>query len=185
MDNSEFQAHAQQVEKMVQRVNALPNDHARAAALALLQAVMDLHGAALSRITELLSETEAHRDSLSKLAADPLLCGLLVLYGIHPVPLEERVARAIEKLRPRLQKQGGEVELLGISDTTVRVKIQTQAHGLAASPEKIRNAVEQAVLETAPEVVSLEVEGIAPSGFVPLNQIQSATKEKAYEESTA
>lgn len=185
MDNSEFQAHTRRVEKMVERANALPDGQARATAIELLQAVMDLHGAAMSRTVELLSESESHRASLAKLAADPLVCGLFVLYGIHPVTLEERVTRAIEKLRPHLQKQGGDVQLLGISDATVRARIQTQAHGLAALPEKMRNAVEQAVLEAAPEVVSLIVEGVTPSGFVPLNRIQTATKEKTYEESTA
>jgi len=185
MDNSEFQAQTQRVEKMVQRVDALPDNQARATALELLQSVMDLHGAAMSRIVELLSEGEAHHASLAKLAADPLMCGLFVLYGIHPWTLEERITGAFEKLRPQLQKEGGDVQLLGISDATVRAKIQTRAHALAGSPEKMRNAVEQAVLEAAPEVVRVIVEGVAPAGFVPLDQIQTATKEKAYEESTA
>lgn len=185
MDNNEFQAHTQQVERLVQRANALPDENARATALELLQAVMDLHGAALSRIVELLSGSDAHRVSLSKLATDPLICGLLVLYGIHPVPLEQRVTNAIEKLRAELQKQGTSVEVLAIDEDGVRVKVQNRTHGLAASPEKIRQTVEQAILEAAPEIAHLTIEGIAPSGFVPLDQIQTVTKEKSYEESTA
>jgi len=185
MDNNEFQAHTEQVEKLLQRANALTDENARATALELLQAVMDLHAPAMSRIVELLSGSEADRASLSKLATDPLICGLLVLYGIHPTPLEQRVADAIEKLRPGLQKQGAGVEVLRIGDDGIRVKVETRAHGLAASPEKIRQALEQAILEVAPEVAHLTIEGVAPSGFVPLNQIQTVTKEKAYEESTA
>jgi NifU-like domain len=185
MDNNEFQAHTQQVEKLVRRVNELPDKNARATALELLRSVMDFHGATLSRIVELLSESETHRASLSKLATDPLICGLLVLYGIHPLPLEQRVAEAIEKLRVQLQKQGAGVELLVIGDDGIRVKVQTSAHGLAASPGKIRQAVEQAILGAAPEVTHLSIEGVAPTGFVPLDQIQTVSKEKAYEESTA
>ena len=185
MDNNEFQAHTRRVEKLVQRVTELPDENARASALELLRSVMDFHGATLSRMVELLSESETHRASLSKLATDPLICGLLVLYGIHPLPLEQRVAQAIEKLRVQLQKQGGGVELLAIGDEGIRVKVQTSAPGLAASPEKVRRAVEQAILEAAPEVSQVGIEGMAPSGFVPLGQIQTATKEKAYEESTA
>lgn len=185
MDNNEFKAHSQQIEKLVRRANALPNENARATALELLQAVMDLHGAALSRIVELLSGSEAHRASLAKLAMDPLICGLLVLYGIHPATLEQRVTEAIEKLRPQLQKQGASVELLAISDDGVRVRVQSRTHGPAASPEKIRQIVDQGILEAAPEIAHLAIEGIAPSGFVPLDQIQTVTKEKSYEESTA
>jgi Fe-S cluster biogenesis protein NfuA len=173
------------VERLLQRVNALADENARATALDLLQAVMDLHGAAMSRIVELLSGGEAHRASLSNLATDPLICGLLVLYGIHPLALSERVGQAIDKLRPQLQKHGASVELLEISDDAVRLKVQTGAHGLAASLEKIRQAVEQSVLEAAPEVTHVSIEGIAPSGFVPLHQIQTVTKEKTYEESAA
>lgn len=185
MDNNEFQAHTQKVEKLVQRVNELPDENARATALELLRSVMDFHGAALSRVVELLSTSASHRPSLAELTTDPLICGLLVLYGIHPVPLEQRVSEAIEKLRPQLQKQGAEVELVGIFDDSIRVRAETRPHGLASSPEKIRQVVEQAILEAAPELAHVTIEGIAPPGFVPLNQIQAVTKEKAYEESTA
>ncbi len=185
MDNNDFQAHTQQVERLVQRVNALADERARATALELLQAVMDLHGAAMSRVVELLSGSEAYRASLSKLATDPLVCGVLVLYGVHPLALPERIAQAIDKLRPQFDKHGASVELLEVADGAVRVKVQTRAHGLAASPERIRQAVEQCVLEAAPEVTRVSIEGLAPSGFVPLNQLQTVTKEKAYEESPA
>jgi Fe-S cluster biogenesis protein NfuA len=185
MDNNEFQAHTRQVEKLVQRVNELPDENARTTALELLRSVMDFHGAALSRIVELLSDNETDRVSLSKLATDPLICGLLVLYGIHPTPLEQRVTQAVGKLRVQLQKQGTDLDLLGIGEDSVRVKVQSRAHGLAASPEKIRHTVEQAILEVAPEVIQVTVEGMAPSGFVPLNQIQTVTKEESYEKSTA
>jgi Fe-S cluster biogenesis protein NfuA len=183
MDNNDFQARTQQVERLLQRVNALADENARATALELLQAVMDLHGAAMSRIVELLSGSEAYRAPLLRLATDPLVCGLLVLYGIHPMALSERMAQAIDKLRPQLQKHGASVELLEIADDAVRVKVQTRAPGLAAALEKITQAVEQSILEAAPEVTRVSIEGVAPSGFVPLNQLQTVTKEKAYEES--
>jgi hypothetical protein len=184
MDDNEFQTLTQQVARLVQRANALPDDTARATALELLQAVMDFHGATLSRIVKLLSGSEAHRASLSKLATDPLICGLLVLYGIHPVSLEQRVADAIEKLRLQLQKQGAEVELLAIGEDGIRVKV-SRPHALAASPVQIRQTVEQAILEAAPEIAHLTIEGITSAAFVPVDQIQTVTKEKAYEESTA
>ncbi len=105
---------------------ALRDEEARTTALELLQSMMDLHGAVISRIVEVLNSSEAGRASLAKLGCDPLVCGLLVLYGVHPVALEDRVARAVESVRPQLRKHGGSAELIAIADDVVRVKIQSR-----------------------------------------------------------
>ena len=187
MNSGEFQAHTEQIERLVQRVSDLADDGARSTALELLQSLMDLHGAVMSRVVEVLTESgESGRNALAKLGSDPLVCGLLVLYGIHPVSLEDRVARAIEKVSPQLRKQSGTVELLGISEAVVRVKIQSSANGCGSNPDALKLTVEQAILEAAPDVVQVLVEGAPSSSFVPLNMIQPAAKEeKKYEESAA
>lgn len=184
--HSEFQAHTEHLEQLVERVSALADEEARTTALELLQAAMDFHGAVVSRIVELLGSSEAGRTALAKLGSDPLVCGLLVLYGAHPVALEERVARAVESLGPQLRKLSGSVELTGIADAVVRVKIQSSGHGCGSSPEKLKAIVEQAILEAAPEVVEVLVAGLPSNDFVPLNLIQpAAKKEDRYEESAA
>jgi Fe-S cluster biogenesis protein NfuA len=186
--NREFQSHAERIERSVARVSALTDEDARNTALELLQSLMDLHGAVVARIVEVLDSGETGRASLSKLGSDPLVCGLLVLYGVHPVSLEDRVARAIESVRPQLYKNGGSVELLGIAEAVVRVKIQSSGHGCGSTPEKLKATVEQAILEAAPEVIEIVAEGVPSSsvGFVPLNLIQPAMKEENdYEESAA
>jgi Fe-S cluster biogenesis protein NfuA len=189
MNPGEFQAHTEKIEQLVERVNALTDAEARATALELLQSLMDLHGAGLARILELANDSgDRGRKMLDKIGADPLVGGLLVLYGIHPVDFTTRVRNAIEAVQPVLRKKGASVDLLGIDDTTVRVKIDASGHGCGNSPEAIEQAVEQAILEAAPEVTQIIAEGLstANAGFVPLNQIQPATKEeKTYEESAA
>lgn len=187
MNQSEFLAHTEQIEQLVQRVNELPNQDARTIALELLQSLMDLHAAAFDRIVEVLSEGgESGRNSLSKLSNDPLISGLMVLYGVHPASLEERVDRAIEKVRRRLQKQVASVELVGIAGGAVRVSVRKSGQGCGSSTDALRLAVEQAILEAAPEVVQVVVEDIVPSAFIPANMIQPVTKEEqSYEESKA
>ena len=202
----EFQAHTEKIEQLVQRVNALTDDDARALALELLQSLMDLHGAALNRIVELANDSgERGRKLLDKLGADPLVCGLLVLYGVHPLDFPTRIQRGIEAAQSAVRKKGGSVELLGIGDNTVRVKIEASGHGCGSSPDAIEQAIEQAILEAAPDVVEIVAEGApAKSGFVPLAQVQPSSdpqpapssndethpappkqEEKAYEESAA
>lgn len=189
MNDAEFQQHAEKIEQLVQRITAISDEDGRASALELMQSLMDLHGTGLTRIVEVLSESgEAGRSSLAKLGSDPLVCGLLVLYGVHPVPVNDRVAGAIEKVAPQLRKQNGKVELLDVKDGVVRVAIQTSGDGCHSSPEALKRTVEQAIREAAPEIVEVLAEGVTQSstGFVPLNMIQSASsEEKKYEESTA
>jgi len=189
MNNNEFQAQTEHINRQVQRVSEIQNEDARAAALELLQSVMDLHGAMISRVVEVLSESgEAGRNSLAKLAGDPLICGLLVLYGVHPVPLEQRVIGAVEKANQQLRKQGGSVTLAGIAEGLVQVKIEGSGHGCGSSGDAFKHTVEQAILEAAPDVIEVIVDGVpaAAQGFVPVNMIQPATKEeKRYEESAA
>ncbi|HYG97762.1 MAG TPA: NifU family protein [Terriglobales bacterium] len=188
MNNGEFQAHTERIDQLVQRVTETLDGEARDTALELLQAVMDLHGSVVSRIVELLQASESGRASLAKLGSDPMVCGLLVLYGVHPVSIEERVARAVEQVRPKLKKQSGNVELLRVSEGVVRVRIEASGHGCGNSPDSLKQTVEQAILEAAPEVVEIVAEGMtaAASGFVSLDTLQPARKEESrYEESAA
>lgn len=187
MDNTEFQEHTLQIEQLVERVNQLKDATARSTSLELLQSLMDLHGAALARLVEVLSSSgDAGRSSLTKLGSDPLLCGLMVLYGVHPLTLEERVARAIEKIGPHLRKQNGSAELISINENVVRLKIENSGHGCGSSSEGLKDAVKQAILEAAPEVVEIVFEGVSPApSFVPISMIQPVAQEETYEESAA
>jgi Fe-S cluster biogenesis protein NfuA len=189
MNSNEFQAHTEQIERLVEQVSSLADSEARSLALGLVQALMDLHGAGLSRMVELLGDSgETGRKSLIKLGADPVVCGLMVLYGIHPVEFRDRVNTAIEEVRPHVQKQGGKVELLEVSDGVVRVSISSSSNGCHSSPDALKQLVEQAIREAAPEVIEVVADGVASSNsaFLPVNMIQPAMKEeKSYEKSPA
>ena len=109
-----------------------------------------------------------------------------MLYGLHPVALEDRVKQAIEKMRPQLTKQGGGVELIGVLENAVRVKIHSSGHGCGSAPDKLQATVEQAILEAAPDVLEIIADVPEKSAFIPITMIQPAsTEEKKYEESTA
>jgi hypothetical protein len=184
MSNNQFQSYTKKVDELVQRVTTLPDSEARRAALELLQSVMDLHGAGLARMVEVLSTGDAGRASLAKLGEDPLICGLLVLYGVHPAALEDRVKRALGNIRPQLHKLGASVELVVVGEGVVRLKVEGQVQGF--SSEKLKTAVEQVVLEAAPEISDIVFEGLISPNFIPVQMIQPAlNEEKSYEESAA
>jgi Fe-S cluster biogenesis protein NfuA len=185
MNNGEFQERTERIEQLIQRVNELQDENSRATVLELLESLMDLNGAVTARVVELLLDSgEAGRNLLGKLGSDPLICGSLVLYGLHPLSLEERVAGAIERFQPQLRKLGGgEINVIHIAETEVRVKVHgTTGNGSASA---LKQKVEQALREAAPEVSQIVIDGFSSADFVPLHMIHPAQQEKRYEESAA
>ena len=167
----------EQIEELVQRIEDLPDPNARSSALALVQALMDFHGEALDRLMEVVaSHGEPGYSIFNKFSADELVSNLLLLYGLHPLPLEERVAQALEKVRPHLDSHGGNVELLSITDGVVRLRLEGTCRGCPSSAETLKLAIESAIYAAAPDVVSIEAEGAlteTPKGLV---QIAAAAK---------
>jgi Fe-S cluster biogenesis protein NfuA len=167
----------EQIEELVQRIEDLPDPNARSSALALVQALMDFHGEALDRLMEIVaSQGEQGYLIFSKFSTDELVSNLLLLYSLHPLPLEERVGQALEKVRPHLDSHGGNVELLSITDGVVRLRLEGTCRGCPSSAETLKLAIESAIYAAAPDVVSIEAEGAlteTPKGLV---QIAAAAK---------
>ena len=52
-----------------------------------------------------------------------VLGGLLLLHGLHPLGVEERVLQALEDVRPYLRSHGGNVELVEVSEGVARLRL--------------------------------------------------------------
>ena len=67
--------------------------------------------------------------------------------------IKERVLKALEKVRPYLQSDGGDISLIEITDDyTVRVKLQGACHGCPFSIQTLKAGVEQALIQEVPEI---------------------------------
>ncbi|HEX5733021.1 MAG TPA: NifU family protein [Blastocatellia bacterium] len=160
MEEKEFQQRIQRIDALVRKVETLADAEARATALELFQTIMDLHGAGLERMMEIVFDgTEAGGELIDKFARDDLVASLLLLYGLHPLDLEERVIEALEQVRPSLRSHGATVELLGVRDGVVRVRIEKSSNGCGSSAQGLKQAVEEAIYGKAPDIAGLEVEG--------------------------
>lgn len=133
---------------------------ARERAEELVRIVTDLYGAGIERFMEILYENGRLDDELLEaLAADELVAGLMIVHGLHPFGVEERVERALENVRPYLGSHGGDVELLSVTeDGTVRLRLLGSCDGCPSSSVTLKLAVEGAIEEAAPEIVAIEVE---------------------------
>ncbi len=71
--------------------------------------------------------------------------------------LTERVARALSSLRPYLEADGGDIELVEVTDElAVRVKLHGSCVDCSMIHMTMKGGVEQAVKAAAPEVTSVE-----------------------------
>jgi Fe-S cluster biogenesis protein NfuA/nitrite reductase/ring-hydroxylating ferredoxin subunit len=144
------------VEGLLEAVEALPDPAARDTALTAIQALLDLYGEGLARIADQVGSLQA-----TVLAGDELVSHLLLVHGLHPVPVEERVREGLDEVRPYLDSHGGDVELVEVRDGVVRLRMQGSCEGCPASAMTLKSAIEDAVLKAAPDVEAVEAEGLS------------------------
>ncbi len=71
--------------------------------------------------------------------------------------LRDKVEAALEKIRPALMRDGGNVELVDVSeDGVVKVKLQGACGGCPMSQMTLKMGIEKVVKEAVPEVKSVE-----------------------------
>ena len=147
---------AERIEELVLRVGRISDLESREAARQLMAAILELHGAGLARIVEITSGAGEPGQALIRgLANDNLVGALLLLHNLHPDDVNTRVRRALGKWR-------GSAELAGEFEGVIRIRLSASGCGM-------KEAVEAAVREAAPDALEIVVEeGFAAEGFVPL-----------------
>jgi Fe-S cluster biogenesis protein NfuA len=164
MDDREFQGRLQRIETLIQEIEHFPDPDARAGTRELLQAVLDLHGAGLERLLQQVRAAPSGTAAIDELGRDPLVGGLLLLHGLHPLDLETRVRQALDQVRPALRTHGGSVELLSVADGVVRLRLMGNCHGCPSSAVTLQSTIEEAICARAPDVTGIEVEQEAGNG---------------------
>lgn len=66
--------------------------------------------------------------------------------------MKERVAEVIEQIRPMLQRDGGDIELLDVIDGVVKVKLTGACGSCPMSTMTLKMGVESALKKEIPEV---------------------------------
>jgi Fe-S cluster biogenesis protein NfuA/nitrite reductase/ring-hydroxylating ferredoxin subunit len=155
---------------------------ARQRAEELVRLVADLYGAGLERVLEIVHEGGGLGDEvLDALADDDLVASLLIVHGLHPYGVEQRVEQALERVRPYLGSHGGDVELVQVTqEGTVRLRLLGTCDGCPSSSVTLKLAVEGAIGAAAPEVAAIEVEaGAADPGspVIPVDALMSHVRE--------
>jgi Fe-S cluster biogenesis protein NfuA len=70
--------------------------------------------------------------------------------------MKELVQKAIEKIRPNLQADGGDVELVDVGDDgVVKVKLVGACHGCPMAQMTLKNGIEKFLKQEVPAVNSV------------------------------
>lgn len=152
-----FQARLSRIETLINEIQATVNPAARASVEELVQTLLELHGVGLERMMDIIWESGAVGEKLihERLPDDKLVSSLLLLHGLHPLNLEDRVQQALAKVRPYLQSHGGNVEIVSILDGVVRLRLRGSCESCPASAMTLKYAVEDAIYEVAPDVTAV------------------------------
>lgn len=159
LSDNDVRSRVAKIDSLLERIENIPEPASRDAALAAVQGLIDLYGEGLSRIvrhTSAICDDGTIVKIANAFAEDDLLSHLLLLHGLHPDDLHERVEQALERVRPYLASHGGNVELVAVDDGVARVKLTGSCHGCAASELTLRAMVDDAVLAAAPELKRVE-----------------------------
>jgi len=71
--------------------------------------------------------------------------------------LKEDVEKALDEVRPMLQRDGGDVELVGVNDEgVVLVKLRGACSGCPSSTITLRQGIERTLKERVPGVTAVQ-----------------------------
>lgn len=178
-----FGQRIERIETLLHQLRAAGDPAVQASAEELVEILLDLHGAGLERMLDIVWEAGEAGERIihEALPEDDLVSSLLVLHGLHPMPLGARVQQALETVRPYMHSHGGDVEVLDIRDGVVRLRLEGSCESCQASTVTLKYAVEDAIYEAAPEIVDVEAVGLpddeadeaGDGSFIPLEQVST------------
>jgi Fe-S cluster biogenesis protein NfuA len=148
------------IEALVTKLGSHADPRTKAEVDELVRLLVELYGAGLHRMLTIIDETSPGATELfARFLGDDLVASLLVLHDLHPLDLTTRVQAALERVRTSLDgvARGAEVELAGIEEDVVRLRVVAPSHGCGSPGAALKEAVQAELWRAVPEV-SVEVE---------------------------
>jgi Fe-S cluster biogenesis protein NfuA len=169
---NQLQQLSAQIEDLVRKVEAISDPAVKANATALIQSLLDVHARAFERVVEIvLQQKDLGLTVLNHFAADELIGSLLLLYRLHPDALDVRLNKAIAAVRKAAALQGADVELIGVEEQVVRIRLSGAVHGCTST--QLQKLIEDAIYEAVPEISAVRVENaMLVRNSEPLVQLQ-------------
>ena len=121
---------------------------------AIKTGIEELNAEAFKRLIRALKGDAAAGAALRQAVRDPLVYQVLLFHGLVKEPLEHRVARALDEVRPSLKQHGGDVELVAVKfPDTVEVRLIGSCQSCPSSGETLSEGVEKSIKALCPEIL--------------------------------
>jgi Fe-S cluster biogenesis protein NfuA len=70
--------------------------------------------------------------------------------------VEKRVQKALDEIRPNIQADGGDIELVAVQKGTVKVRLQGHCAGCPMSAMTLKQGIETHIKKKVPEILKVE-----------------------------
>lgn len=162
----EFSREGKRIQEWVEKIQGLPDSDAREMLEECLGSVLSFYGHGLERMLRILGEHGIEGEKIrNALLADAGVTGLLLIHGLHPIPLEKRLNTALEKVRPYMQSHGGDVVLISLEDDHAVLRLEGHCKTCPSSTVTLELAVRTAIDEACPDLAGYDVQGIPQNGI--------------------
>jgi Fe-S cluster biogenesis protein NfuA len=152
------------LQQLIQQVGELRDPVGRALIHECLHSLLDYYGNGLAQVLQIARGCgPAGELVLERLVDDPLVRGLLLIHGLHPVDLPTRLNLAIEKVRPYMHSHGGNVELLSLQNDFATFRLQGSCKTCPSSSITMELALRRVLEEDCPDLAGFAVEGVQPA----------------------
>jgi Fe-S cluster biogenesis protein NfuA len=117
----------------------------------LLDGVDAVHRLAITRLADVVGD-----GLVSLRCSDAAIDWLFEAYGVG-VDDVEAASAALDEVRPYLHEHGGEVQVLGVQQGVVRLRLSGACSGCTSASDTLRHGVEEALREGLPGFVAIDV----------------------------
>lgn len=150
---------AQRIEELLERITSEGGPAVGHASEELVRVLMRFYGSGLEQILAIV-KAAAGETLIHRMAADPLVAGLLALHDLHPVSVEQRLGFAMDNARRKLGSHGSGLTL-GEIDAEGMVHVVVAGGGCGM--DTLKDVVASAISELAPEAAGVVFDA-APAG---------------------
>jgi hypothetical protein len=158
------------VERLLEEVESVAGPVAWPRVEALVAALVDLYGTGLQRTVACAREAARSAGELDDhLLRDELIASLLLLHGLHPLGLEQRIGAALARVRTELPRSAP-LELVRIDNGIVKLRVAKGNPRDEARPPPT-TVVAREIERDAPEVGGVEIEEAAAPELLPVDRL--------------
>jgi hypothetical protein len=153
--DAEFEARFLRVEELLAGLAHSTDPMVAPATREILATVLELHRRGLERVLEVAARENTVREAL---AADGRISAMLLLHGLHPIPLPERVSRTLGTLRERYRSKIESIDFEARGSTEILVRVVPATAACQSTRATLKKDLEDALIAAAPDVETLLVE---------------------------